>query len=53
MVIEEFPGEPTSLPAGLAADSRVAGYRLEQPVGAGGMAVVFRRGMSAWGVWWR
>jgi serine/threonine protein kinase len=29
-------------PAGLAAGSRVAGYLLEEQVGAGGMAVVFR-----------
>jgi serine/threonine protein kinase len=28
--------------AGFAADSRMAGYRLEEQVGAGGMAVVFR-----------
>src|SRR5271169_535059 len=29
-------------PAGLAAGSRVAGYLLEEQVGEGGMAVVFR-----------
>ena len=28
--------------AGLAAGSRVAGYLLEEQVGAGGMAVVYR-----------
>ena len=30
------------MPAGLVAGSRVGGYRLEEQVGAGGMAVVFR-----------
>jgi len=35
---EEFPAQM----AGLRAGSRVAGYRLEAQVGAGGMAVVFR-----------
>src|ERR1700726_1288332 len=39
---EEFGGEPAGLPSGLAAGLRVAGYRLERQVGAGGMAVVFR-----------
>jgi WD40 repeat protein len=34
---EDFPG-----PGGLAAGSRVAGYRVEEPLGAGGMAVVYR-----------
>ena len=37
-----FPGEPGSVPASLAARSLVAGYRLEEQVGAGGMAVVYR-----------
>jgi serine/threonine protein kinase len=34
---EDFP-----VPGGLAAGSRVAGYRVEEPLGAGGMAVVYR-----------
>jgi serine/threonine protein kinase len=38
MLSEEFPAQM----AGLRAGSRVAGYRLEAQVGAGGMAVVFR-----------
>ena len=37
----EFPAEPDALSAGLAAGSRVAGYKLERRIGAGGMAVVF------------
>ena len=37
----EFAGEAGLLP-GFAVGSRVAGYRLEERVGAGGMAVVFR-----------
>ena len=37
----EFAGEAGLLP-GFAVGSRVAGYRLEDRVGAGGMAVVFR-----------
>ena len=44
MVSDELP-EAAGLPpgaAGLAAGSRVAGYLLEEQVGAGGMAVVFR-----------
>jgi Protein kinase domain/Kelch motif len=39
---ENFPREPGGLPASLAARSLVAGYRLEEQVGAGGMAVVYR-----------
>jgi Tol biopolymer transport system component len=39
---EEFPGQGGGLLAGFAAGSVVAGYRLEEQVGAGGMAVVFR-----------
>ena len=35
-------GEPGSVPASLAARSLVAGYRLEEQVGAGGLAVVYR-----------
>src|ERR1022692_615858 len=38
MVSEDFPGRL----AGFAAGSRVAGYVLEEQIGAGGMAVVFR-----------
>ena len=34
---EDFP-----VPGGLAAGSRVAGYRVEEPLGTGGMAVVYR-----------
>jgi predicted ATPase/class 3 adenylate cyclase len=38
----EVPERAGGLPAGVAAGSRVAGYVLEEQVGAGGMAVVFR-----------
>ena len=38
---DEKPGALGFL-AGLPAGSRVAGYRLEEQIGAGGMAVVFR-----------
>jgi serine/threonine protein kinase len=38
----EFRREARGLLAGFAAGSRVAGYRLEQQIGSGGMAVVFR-----------
>ena len=34
---EDFP-----VAGGLAAGSRVAGYRVEEPLGTGGMAVVYR-----------
>jgi hypothetical protein len=37
----DVPGDGGGLLAGFAAGSRVAGYRLEEQVGAGGMAVVF------------
>ena len=37
-----FGEEADGLLSGFAAGSRVAGYRLEERVGAGGMAVVFR-----------
>jgi serine/threonine protein kinase len=36
-VSEDYPA-----PGGLAAGARVAGYRVEKPLGAGGMAVVYR-----------
>ena len=39
---EEFPGQGGGLLAGFSAGSLVAGYRLEEQVGAGGMAVMFR-----------
>jgi serine/threonine-protein kinase len=34
--------QAAALPGGLSAGSRVAGYRLEEQIGQGGMAVVFR-----------
>jgi serine/threonine protein kinase len=39
---EEPPQRRTSLLTGLEPGSRIAGYRLEEQIGAGGMAVVFR-----------
>ena len=39
---EELPGEVRGLLAEFAAGSMVAGYLLEERIGAGGMAVVFR-----------
>ncbi|HEY7011875.1 MAG TPA: serine/threonine-protein kinase [Streptosporangiaceae bacterium] len=39
---EWFPAEAGALPIVLAAGSRIAGYRLEERIGTGGMAVVFR-----------
>ena len=38
----EFPERVGGLLSGFSAGARVAGYRLEEQVGAGGMAVVFR-----------
>ena len=38
----EFPERAGGLLSGFSVGSRVAGYRLEEQVGAGGMAVVFR-----------
>jgi len=42
MVSEWFAAEAGTVPMALAAGSRIAGYRLEEQIGAGGMAVVFR-----------
>jgi len=39
---EELPGGSGGVPAAFSAGSRIAGYRLEEEIGAGGMAVVFR-----------
>jgi Protein kinase domain/Domain of unknown function (DUF929) len=41
-VSEELPGDTGRQLAGFAPGSLVAGYRLEDRIGAGGMAVVFR-----------
>ena len=38
----EVPGDASGLPTGVTVGSRVAGYLLEEQVGEGGMAVVFR-----------
>jgi serine/threonine-protein kinase len=42
VVAEDSSGQPDGLLARLVSGSRVAAYRLEGQVGAGGMAVVFR-----------
>ena len=42
VVGEGVPGGADGGLAGLSAGSRVAGYVLEEEIGAGGMAVVFR-----------
>jgi predicted ATPase/class 3 adenylate cyclase len=39
---EGLPGNTGGVPPAFALGSRVAGYRLEEEIGAGGMAVVFR-----------
>jgi predicted ATPase/class 3 adenylate cyclase/Tfp pilus assembly protein PilF len=39
---EELPGGAGRGPAAFSAGSRIASYRLEEEIGAGGMAVVFR-----------
>jgi serine/threonine protein kinase len=39
---EESPAHQGNLLTGLAPGARIAGYRLEEQIGAGGMAVVFR-----------
>jgi serine/threonine-protein kinase len=41
-VSAEFPERAGGLLSGFTAGSRVAGYRIEEQIGAGGMAVVFR-----------
>jgi serine/threonine protein kinase len=38
----ELPGNGDGMPPGLSPGSRIAGYELEEQIGAGGMAVVFR-----------
>jgi predicted ATPase/serine/threonine protein kinase len=42
LVGEELPGGAGRVPSAFSAGSRIAGYRLEEEIGAGGMAVVFR-----------
>ena len=42
VVSGESGGQAGGLPISVAAGSRIAGYRLEEQIGAGGMAVVFR-----------
>ena len=42
MVSGESRGQAGGLPISVAAGSWIAGYRLEEQIGAGGMAVVFR-----------
>ena len=39
---EELPGGAGGGPPAFSAGSRIAGYRLEEEIGAGGMAVVYR-----------
>ena len=39
---EGLPGDTGGVPPPFALGSRIAGYRLEEEIGAGGMAVVFR-----------
>ena len=39
---DDIPGEAGGFGVGFAAGSRIAGYRLEEKIGQGGMAVVFR-----------
>jgi len=41
-VNEKLPDDPDPTLAGFSAGLRIAGYRLENRVGAGGMAMVFR-----------
>jgi len=41
-VPEVGDASPGGIPAGFGADSRIAGYRPEQRIGVGGMAMVFR-----------
>ena len=41
-MVGDVAGRASGSLAGFAAGSRVAGYRLERQIGAGGMAVVFR-----------
>src|SRR5690349_20941944 len=42
MVSEGFPAEADDTPVGVPAVTRLADYQLEERIGAGGMAVVFR-----------
>ena len=39
---DDIPGDAGGFAVGFAAGSRIAGYRLEEKIGQGGMAVVFR-----------
>ena len=39
---EELPGGADGVPVAFSAGSRIAGYRLQEEIGAGGMAIVFR-----------
>jgi predicted ATPase/class 3 adenylate cyclase len=40
--VQELPGFVGGVPAAFTAGSRISGYRLQEEIGSGGMAVVFR-----------